>query len=196
MGLSYRQPVTDADAALLLDWRLRPEIARHSFTRIENDLDKQRAWLARANARDDFHHRIIQVDGVPVGYASITVTQPEWGVATLGVYMADRRGRTGAGPLNFTHILNHVFFALKLRKVVNQIMADNERVVRGQTLLGYRHVGVLKEQALKDGVAHDVHIFEMLAADWVKTRLRFGEYADMDGVEWDSSGSARTRQET
>lgn len=184
MGLSYRRPEGEADAALLLQWRLRPDIARHSFTQIENDLDKQKAWLARANARDDFHHRVILVDGVPVGYASITVTQPEWGVATLGVYMADRLGRIGAGPLNFTHILNHVFHTLALRKVVNQIMADNDRVVRGQTLLGYRHVGVLRAQALKDGQAHDVHIFEMLADDWARTRRRFGEYADLDGRVW------------
>ena len=102
MSLSYRRPTED-DARLLLDWRLRPDISRHLFTQVEDDIGKQRAWLARSNARDDYHHRIMMVDGVPVGYASITITHAAWGIATLGAYMADRRGRTGSAPLNFTH---------------------------------------------------------------------------------------------
>ncbi|MEC4592593.1 MULTISPECIES: GNAT family N-acetyltransferase [Nitrospirillum] len=183
MTLSYRRP-TEEDARLLLDWRLRPDISRHLFTQVEDDMGKQRAWLARSNARDDYHHRIMMVDGVPVGYASITITHAAWGIATLGAYMADRRGRTGSAPLNFAHALNHVFYALGLRKVVNQVMADNDRVLRGQTMLGYRHIGVLKDHAVKEGQAYDVHLFEISAGEWAEKRLKFREYADWDGHMW------------
>jgi RimJ/RimL family protein N-acetyltransferase len=98
--------------------------------------------------------------------------------------MADRRGRTGIGPLNFTHTLNHVFYTMGQRKVVNHIMAGNDRVVKGQTMLGYRHVGILREQVVKDGAARDLHIFEMLEPDWHAARRRFGIFTDMDGRDW------------
>ncbi|WP_207459129.1 GNAT family N-acetyltransferase [Azospirillum sp. SYSU D00513] len=182
-GLSFRVPNPD-DAEMLLEWRLRPEIASQMFTAVENDVEKQRAWLRRSNERDDYVHRIMMVDGIPVGYASITVTNPEWRICTFGVYMADRRGRTGMGPFNFTHMLNHVFYTMGQRKVVNHILASNERVVKGQTMLGYRHVGTLREQVVKDGRAQDLHIFEMLETDWRTTRSRYGILMDMDGREW------------
>jgi len=182
-GLSYRQP-TEQDAALLLGWRRLPEITGNSFTDVEDDLDRQVAWLRRCNQRDDYVHRIIRLDGVDVGYASITITHRDWRIGSIGTYMGDRRGRRGAGPLNFTHVLNHCFYTLCLRKVVNQIFANNEKVRRGQTLLGYRPVGVLRRHAVRHGVERDVHLFEMLAEDWATARLRFGEFADLDGRLW------------
>jgi len=182
-SLSFRLPTPD-DASLLLGWRRLPEISSQSFSDVPDDLDRQRDWLARSAARSDFHHRIIQVNGVDVGYGSITITQPDWGVGTIGVYMGDRRGRIGIGALNFAPMLNHCFYTLGLRKLVNQIFADNERVHKGQTLLGYRHVGVLRAHAVKNGMPRDVHLFEMLAEDWTAIRHRFGLMADMDGRVW------------
>ncbi|MQP67316.1 GNAT family N-acetyltransferase [Niveispirillum sp. SYP-B3756] len=182
-ALSFRLPVQD-DAATLLAWRRLPEVTSNSFTDIDDDLDKQRAWIERCNTRNDYHHRIIQVDGVDVGYASITITQPLWGVGSIGTYMGDRRGRTGIGALNFAPVLNHCFYTLGLRKLVNQIFADNDRVRKGQTMLGYRHVGVLHAHAMKNGVPRDVHLFEMLAEDWAAIRHRFSLLADMDGRVW------------
>ena len=166
---------------MLLAWRRLPEVTGNSFTDIDDDLDQQRAWIARCNARTDYIHRVIQVDGIDVGYTSISITHPAWGVGSIGAYMGDRRGRTGIGALNFAPVLNHCFHTLGLRKVVNQIFADNAKVLKGQTLLGYRHVGVLKEQAVKNGVPRDVHLFEMLAADWAAVRGRFGLLQDLDG---------------
>ena len=43
---------------------------------------------------------------------------------------------------------------------------------------------VLKDHAVKEGQAYDVHLFEMSAADWAEKRLKFREYADWDGQAW------------
>lgn len=179
-SLTFRPPTPD-DAALLLAWRRLPEIAEQSFSDVPDDIGLQRVWIERSNTRADYIHRIIQVDGVDVGYGSITITHADWKVGTIGVYMGDRRGRTGIGALNFAPMLNHCFYTIGLRKLVNQVFSSNERVLKGQTLLGYRHVGLLKEQALKNGEPRDVHLFEMLAADWDAVRHRFGLLYDMDG---------------
>lgn len=181
-ALTFRQPTID-DAAMLLAWRRLPEVTGNSFTDVDEDLDKQRAWIDRCNQRSDYVHRVIRVDGVDVGYTSITITHAAWGIGSIGAYMGDRRGRTGIGALNFAPVLNHCFYRLGLRKVVNQIFAENAKVLKGQTLLGYRHVGVLKAHAVKNGEPRDVHLFEMLAADWADVRRRFGLFYDLDGAE-------------
>jgi RimJ/RimL family protein N-acetyltransferase len=184
-ALRFRPPLLQ-DAALLMAWRSTPEVTDNSFTDIDDDLDRQCAWIERSAQRNDFLHRIIQVEGVDVGYVSISTVAPgclaHWLVGSVGVYMGDKRGRTGIGALNFAPVLNHCFYRLGLRKVLNQIFADNEKVRRGQTMLGYRHVGVLEAHAVKPGQPpRDVHLFEMTAAAWAKARPRFGIDYDLDG---------------
>lgn len=170
-------------AELLLDWRTRPEITRYMFSDIEPDLDRQRLWLADCAGRPGFVHRLIAQDGVPVGYCSITVTDAAAGVGSFGVYIVDKAARTGPAGLNFIHMLNHAFFPMGLNKIVNQLMAGNARLVRAQRHNGYREVGVLREQVLKYGVLHDVHVFEQRRADWLAFRRRFQDIRDLDMVE-------------
>lgn len=183
-GLTFIEP-TEEHAQLLLDWRTRPDIAGQMLSAVPYDVERQKAWLRRCRERDDYIHRILCVDGVPAGHVSITVTEPAWGVATFGVLMGERAGRIGAAPLNFAYMLNHVFYAMGMRKVVNQILGTNcPRLLKGQPMIGYRPVGVLARHVVKDGQEIDLHLFEMLADDWERTRHRFRVYEDMDGRRW------------
>ena len=125
-SLTFIEP-TEEHAQLLLDWRTRPDIAGQMLSAVAYDVERQKAWLRRCAERDDYVHRILCVDGVPAGHISITITEPEWRIATFGV---------------------------------------------------------LKRQVVKDGQEIDLHIFEMLAEDWLAVRDRFGVYRDMDGREW------------
>lgn len=179
--LSFR-PIEVADAKTLLDWRTRPDIARWSFTEIEYDLDRQKAWIERSAAKPGFAHRMMCVDGQPVGYSSISVTDEKSRVGTIGVYIADTDSRRIA-VMNFVPTLNHAFFTMNLNKIVNQIIAGNRRLLKAQAFNGYREVGVLREHALKDGVYWDVHLFEQLRSDWGRFREKFKNYRDFDGVE-------------
>lgn len=185
--LHYRPPSL-ADAQLLLDWRSHPDITRWMFTDIAYDLDAQRAWLTAAAARPGFVHRLICVDGRPVGYGSITTIDDRAKVGTIGVYIADRRSRAGIAGFNFIHMLNHAFFTLDLNKIVNHILGGNARLVRAQRYNGYRHVGVLQQHFLKYGELHDVHIFEQTRRDWTQFRRKFRDLRDLDGVERPDQG--------
>ena len=181
--VTYPTPTID-HAELLLDWRTRPEITRFMFTDIVPDLERQRRWLEEAGKRAGFVHRLIALDGVPVGYCSIATTDVAAGIGTLGVYIVDRAARVGPAGLNFIHILNHAFFPMGLAKIVNQIMGGNARLTRAQQHNGYRPVGVLRQQCRKYDELHDVHVFEMLRPDWLSFRERFRDYRDLDGIEW------------
>lgn len=183
-GITFIPP-TDEHAQRLLDWRTRPDIADQMLSEVPYDVERQKAWLRRCAERDDYVHRILCVDGEPAGHVSITVTEPNWKIATIGVLMGEKAGRTGAAPLNFAYMLNHVFFTMGLRKVVNHILGtNNPRLLRGQPMIGYRPVGVLARHVVKGSREIDLHIFEMLLGDWLATRDRFGIYQDMDGREW------------
>lgn len=180
MALSFRMPA-ESDAALILEWRTRPDITKHMLTDVPHDLDRHLQWFRHCSTRDDYMHRLMCVDEHPVGYVSVTVTHTDWGIGSLGVFVGDDRGRHGDAPLNFAYMLNHAFFTLGLRKIVNQIMGSNDRLLKGQPMLGYRPVGVLKEQVVKNGRVEDLHIFEMLRGEWIAKRVRFGIYQDLDG---------------
>ena len=178
--LSYRRPTPD-DAKLLLDWRTAPHITQYMLTDVPYDVERQRAWIERTNARDDYQHAIIRIEGKDIGYASITITDKASQIGELGVYVGDQDVSKALTVYNFIGTLNHAFFTMKLHKLVNHVIAWNDRTVRAQAFNGYRHVGVLKDHTLKDGVRHDLHIFEQSAAEWASFRTKFGEDRNWDG---------------
>jgi RimJ/RimL family protein N-acetyltransferase len=180
--LSYRRPTVD-DAKLLLDWRTAPHITQYMLTDVPYDIERQKAWIERSNARDDYQHAIIQIEGRDVGYASITVTDKQSQIGELGVYIGDQDVPRELSIYNFIGTLNQAFFTMGLHKLVNHVVAWNERTLRLQKFNGYRHVGVLKDHTLKDGVRHDLHIFELSKAEWAEFRKKFGDTRNWDGVE-------------
>lgn len=181
--LTYR-PISLDDAEMLLRWRTSPGIGQYMLTEVENNLERQRRWIIACESRTDMVHRIVRIDGADVGYCSIKVTDMIAAIGEIGIYI----GETAAPPTfiayNFIHLLNHAFFAMRLRKIVNHIMATNDRLIPVQKFNGYRHVGVLKEHALKEGRYLDMHIFEQTAKEWSTFRHKFGDWRDLDGGSW------------
>ena len=66
--LSYR-PVIPGDARMLLDWRTAPHVTKYMLTDVPYDIARQTAWIERSKTRDDYHHCIIQIEGLDVGYS-------------------------------------------------------------------------------------------------------------------------------
>jgi RimJ/RimL family protein N-acetyltransferase len=180
--LSYRRPTIE-DAKLLLDWRTAPHITQYMLTDVPYDIERQKAWIERTNARGDYQHAIIRIEGRDVGYASITVTDKASQIGELGVYVGEPDVPRELSAYNFVGTLNHAFFTMGLHKLVNHVIAWNDRTVRAQQFNGYRHVGVLKDHTLKDGVRHDLHIFEQSAAEWAEFRKKFRDNRNWDGEE-------------
>ncbi|MDI7776138.1 GNAT family N-acetyltransferase [Asticcacaulis sp. EMRT-3] len=177
------RPVTPDDAKLLLDWRTAPHVTQYMLTDVPYDIERQRGWIQRCQARDDYHDCILQCEGRDIGYTSITITDRHSGIGEIGIYIGDLTAPHALTMYNFVHTLNHAFFTLGLHKLVNHVVAWNGRVVKMQAFNGYRHVGVLKEHALKDGVRHDLHIFEQSAAEWAVFRKKFPDNRNWWGAQ-------------
>jgi RimJ/RimL family protein N-acetyltransferase len=180
--LSYR-PIVPDDAKLLLDWRTAPHITQYMLSDVDYDIEKQRAWIERSNLREDYHHRIIQIEGRDVGFVSITITDARSQIGELGVYIGDITASKALTIYNFVGNQNHAFFTLGLHKLVNHVIAWNSRTLKLQAFNGYSHVGVLKNHSLKAGVRHDLHIFEQSAEHWARFREKFNDTRNWDGQE-------------
>jgi len=181
--LTYR-PISMDDAEMLLRWRTSPSIGQYMLTEVDRDVGKQRRWIETTNTRSDMVHRIIQIKGEDVGYCSVKITEPVARVGTVGIYIGEPATPTSLSAFNFIHILNHAFFAMGLRKIVNQILATNDRLLPAQRFNGYRHVGTLHEHVEKQGRWLDMHIFEQSAAHWAGFRQKFKDWRDLDGTPW------------
>jgi RimJ/RimL family protein N-acetyltransferase len=179
--LSFRKPTPD-DARLILDWRTAPHVASYMLSKIDYDLEKQRAWLGACENRSDYHHRLIVISDKPVGYTSLTITDPDTGIGEVGAYIGDVEAPRALTAFNFISTLNHAFYTLKLFKIVNHIIGFNERIVRAQRYNNYRHVGVLRQQVRLGEVLADLHIFEQFASDWALFRTRYKDKRDWDGI--------------
>lgn len=180
--LSYR-PVVAEDARLLLDWRTAPHVASNMLTDVSYDIERQAGWIESCNAREDYRHSIIRIEGRDVGYTSITVTDARNGIGEIGCYIGEANASGAMTVYNFVGTLNHAFFTMGLHKLVNHIVAWNDRVLRVQRFNGYRHIGVLKEHVLKEGSRHDLHIFEQSAAQWAEFRAKFRDNRNWWGEE-------------
>ncbi|HEV2673296.1 MAG TPA: GNAT family protein [Aliidongia sp.] len=181
--LTYR-PVAIDDAEMLLRWRTSPTIGQYMLTEVDQDTDRQRSWIAGTNARTDLVHRIIRVKGEDVGYCSVKITDATARIGTVGIYIGEPGTPTSLSAFNFIHILNHAFHPMGLHKIVNHILATNDRLLPAQKFNGYRHVGTLREHVLKHGQWLDMHIFEQTERDWMAFRCKFEDWRDLDGALW------------
>jgi len=169
----FRAPTVD-DAAMLLDWRTRPDVTRHMFTDIENpDVERQREWISAMNDRDDVRHFVIEVENVrPIGWLGFTEINWKDRRCSSGLYIGDATDRKKYSGLLGMFIFDYCFYVLDMNKLVNQFMGENSRLIKIQEYLGFREVGVFKDHVWKYGEWHDVHVLELhRAAHEARPRL-------------------------
>lgn len=165
MPFHFRYP-TLADAEMLLRWRTSPEITRFMFTDFVPDLERQRLWLAACARRKDFRHFIICHNQQPAGYLSFADLDGQHRRGASGSYIAEPAVRQRLAGFLYPFIFDYAFARLGLHKLVNSFLAGNTRVLAVQRALRLREVGTLREHVWKNGVWHDVVLFELLRTEW------------------------------
>lgn len=178
--LAYRK-ITEADADLLLGWRTASHVAPYMLSQVQPDPHLQRAWIRSCEARPDYAHRIIRIEGRDVGYCSITTRDRRARVGELGVYIGELATPKALSIYNFLGTANHALFTLGLKKLVNHIVADNQRTLRLQAFNGYEAVATLPGHAVKEGLSQKVHVFELTRERWHSFRTKFAYFKDWDG---------------
>jgi len=124
--------------------------------------DERRSWLAARDAR----HPVVVVlsDGVVVGWASLNVFNARDAyrhVADISVYVARASRGKGAGTALLHHLVE-LGREIGFHKLVLAGFPSNIASVALYRRLGFREVGVYREQGLLDGRWVDVLLMERL----------------------------------
>jgi phosphinothricin acetyltransferase len=124
--------------------------------------DERRSWLAARDA----HHPVVVVerDGVVVGWASLNVFNAREAyrhVADISVYVARASRGQGAGTVLLERLVA-LGRRIGFHKLVLAGFPDNAASVALYRRLGFREVGVYREQGQLDGRWVDVLIMERL----------------------------------
>jgi L-amino acid N-acyltransferase YncA len=125
--------------------------------------ERERAeWLA---SRDDRHPVFVAVqDGTVVGWASLNVFNPREAyrhVADFSVYVERSWRGQGVGEFLLGHLIDEAR-RIGFHKIVLTAFPFNEQGMRLYTKMGFRIVGVYKEQGMLDGRWVDTVIMEKL----------------------------------
>lgn len=183
--LHFRPPRAE-DALMILGWRTDPEIAQRMFTDVTADPERQRAWLAAMDQRADYRHFLILSHGLPIGYLSYGEIDWHNRHCVPGFYVGVKDKRTAAATYLHWYIMDYAFYRLDMNKVISWVLDTNPRMIRNLRLLKEREVGVLRQHVRKADGWHDVHVFELLRADWERHPRLFAR--DTTLAAFDSEG--------
>lgn len=168
------------DQGLLLEWRNSPEVATYMYSNHQITPEEHEEWFKKV--RDDserYRHRIILMNGQPVGLQSISPIDSERGIASWAFYLADPRTRgQGVGAWVEYASITTAFETLSLRKLCCEVLVENSPVIAMHESFGFRREGYLRKHAIKAGIAVDAVSLALLAEEWqmvkaaVEGRLR------------------------
>lgn len=175
-----------SDGDRVLGWRnseaVRPFMyGDHLITREAHTL-----WLAAGLDASDRRHWIVDLDGQPIGLASVVRIDPASGRADWAYYLAEPAARgQGVGAAVERLVLGWAFEVCGVRKLWCEVLVENDAVWRLHESFGFRREALLRAHVVKDGVARDVVGLGLLACEWPQARSRADERLAAKG--WDRS---------
>jgi L-amino acid N-acyltransferase YncA len=125
-------------------------------------VDERRSWLAARDARHPVV--VVESDGVVVGWASLNVFNARDAyrhVADISVYVASASRGKGAGTVLLERLVE-LGREIGFHKLVLAGFPTNAASVALYQRLGFREVGIYREQGLLDGHWVDVLLMERL----------------------------------
>lgn len=165
------RPVKDDDCERLFNWRQEPEVDRWMSDLPVYAFDEHRAWFEGFMSDPDRRGWIINHNGAPAGFLTLTGLLSRHRRADWGWYIgeAEARGR-GAGRAAQALGLDLAFDGLGLEKVCAEVLADNDVALKAQAAAGFRREGYRRRHVLKDGAFRDVVLLAILADEWRERR--------------------------
>lgn len=138
-GVVRLRLVAEADLDMTMSWRNRDD-ARIWFKNSQIVTREQhRAWFSQYSVKDDDFLFVVEVQGRPVGHASVYGIDPVDGVAEVGRFLAapEAAGR-GYISLACAELLRFCADNLNLRSVFLKVKENNERAIKVYVRNGFR----------------------------------------------------------
>jgi UDP-4-amino-4,6-dideoxy-N-acetyl-beta-L-altrosamine N-acetyltransferase len=170
-GAVSLRPLGLDDMTRVLAWRNLPEVATYMYTDHLISEPEHAAWFGAAMTDPTRRYWIIELDGEPVGLASLYDISTLQKRAYWAFYLADDRVRgKGVGSATERFVMRHVFVELGLDKLCCEVLATNDGVVKMHQRYGFVVDGVLRRHVIKGGQRVDVVAMSLLRDEWAASR--------------------------
>lgn len=162
--------IEESDLETLMHWRMLPEVTKYMFTEPQLTIEMQNKWFEAINNDPTCKHWIIEFENTKIGTVNLTNIDFKNSRCSWGYYIDPLfRGR-GFGKLLEYNIFDFVFNELGLNKLMSEVLAFNERVVKIKEKCGSQIEGVLRQHIKKSTAYHDVVVMGILRDEWLKRR--------------------------
>jgi len=178
-GYAFRlRPITDNDAAFVVELRNNPELNRYLHAGATREED-QLTWLARYYECKDSYYFIVErlANGMPDGAVGLYDIDDRTGTGEWGRWIL--RPRSLAAVESAYLIYRVAFEGLGLRSVYCRTVSDNERVVSFHDSCGIRARQVLPRFFELGGCSHDAVEHRVDFADWPTLKIRLEQLAQL-----------------
>ena len=159
--------VTESDLALLMDWRMRPEVTKTLFTNPAITMDSQRKWYEKIKQDKSQIRWIIFYEKIPIGSIYIVDIDLANHRCESGIFIAEKQFNSIELYMNVHwNMFDYIFDKLEMNRVFAYIMIENTAVIKLSKYMGLDIEGTLKQHSYKDGVFHDVVIVGITKQKW------------------------------
>ena len=178
-GYAFRlRPITDNDAAMVIELRSNPELNRFLHA-ISNRIEDQLAWLARYYERKGDYYFVIErrTNGIREGVIALydidlATSSGEWGRWIL------RPGSLAAVESAYL-IYRTAFELISLNSVYCRTVADNGKVLSFHDSCGITASQLLPQHFALDGHRHDAIEHRVDFGSWTGIKPRLEKLAQL-----------------
>jgi RimJ/RimL family protein N-acetyltransferase len=156
-------------------------------------LPDYRAYLQRVfTGPDPFCHSILDLDGKPLGIASLMRIDPANGVIEIGhIHYSRRLQRTPAASEAMFLFMSMVFDDLGYRRYEWKCDSLNAPSRAAAQRYGFRFEGIFRQAMVTKGRNRDTAWFSIIDSEW--PALKAGWQAWLSGANFDADGTQRRR---
>ncbi|MFV0886869.1 UDP-4-amino-4,6-dideoxy-N-acetyl-beta-L-altrosamine N-acetyltransferase [Metapseudomonas otitidis] len=160
------RPATLEDAGLLLRWRNAEAVRQCMYNTAEISLPEHQQWLQRELLNPASRHLLLERDGDPVGYASLTEISERHRRCAWGFNLGDTPQPKGTGLRMLALLAEQVFTELRLEKICSEVLDFNAASLRVHQRLGFVSEGRLLRHIHRPDGVFDVEVLALFVEDW------------------------------
>lgn len=166
--------IQESDLETLMKWRMLPKITRCMYTEPQLTIEMQYKWFDAIRKDPTCKHWIIEFEETKIGTVYLTNIDFQNCRCTWGYYIGDTSIKIGFSKILALeyNIYDFVFDELRLNKLIGEVLAFNEAVVKLHERCGSKIEGVLRQHIKKGDIYYDVVTVGMLRDEWLERRAK------------------------
>lgn len=122
---------------MVLKWRSSEFVSRFMISEVDHDLDTQKRWFNSVSARRDCRYWVVEsIQEHSIGVINLTNINQAAKTAEWAFYIGDTDFANLGGMIP-PYLYNHVFTNTPINKLIAEVVAENNIVLKLHALHGY-----------------------------------------------------------